>query len=69
MSCCKLPGDFIGVIAAAIFDNNHFRRKGLLIQKIKHLLQRTGQAVFFVMGRDNDGEEWSQIFVYVRTNM
>ena len=38
-----------------VFDNDHFRCKGLLLKKTKHLLQCIGQAVFLIMSGDDDG--------------
>ena len=55
--------DIVRMVTASILDHDHFERKGLLIKKIKHLLQRAGQPVFLVMSRDDDGKEWIQFWV------
>jgi hypothetical protein len=59
----KALGDLIRVVAASIFHDNDFGRKRLLFKKSKHLLQRAGQAVFFIMGWNNDRKKWIQVFI------
>jgi hypothetical protein len=63
MSFCKTLCDLIRLIAAPVFNDDNLRREGLLFKKIKHLLQRAGQAIFLIMRGNHDGQKWIQVFI------
>ena len=47
-----------GLVVAAIFDNDDFSIKRLLLQKCVNLSQTRWQARFFIVRRDNNAQEW-----------
>jgi hypothetical protein len=48
-------GDLVGTVGAAVFDDDHFIGNILLFHETVDLPKGVGQALFFVMGRDDDG--------------